>query len=61
MPYKGGAPALQDVLSGQIPAMFSVVSTSLPHARAGKLKILAVAALKRSPLVPDVPTIAESG
>ena len=61
VPYKGGAPALQDVLSGQVPAMFSVVSTSLPHARAGKLKILAVAALKRSPLVPDVPTIAESG
>jgi tripartite-type tricarboxylate transporter receptor subunit TctC len=49
------------VLSGQVPAMFSVVSTSLPHAKAGKLKILAVAASKRSPLVPDVPTISESG
>ena len=61
VPYKGGAPALQDVLSGQVPVMFSVVSTSQPHAKAGKLKILAVAALKRSPLVPDVPTIAESG
>lgn len=61
VPYKGGAPALQDVLSGQVPAMFSVVPTSLQHAKAGKLKILAVAALKRSPLVPDVPTIAESG
>ncbi len=61
IPYKGGVPALQDVLSGQVATMFSVIPTSLAHAKSGKLKILGIAASKRSPLVPDVPTIAESG
>ena len=59
--YKGGAPALQAVVSGEVAAAFSVLSTSLPYAKAGKLRIIASTGLKRSMLAPDVPTIAESG
>jgi len=61
IPYKGGAPALQDLLSGQIGTMFSAVSSSLPHAKSGKVRILASGGFKRSAIIPDVPTIAESG
>lgn len=61
VPYKGGAPAMTDVMAGQIPMMFSSVTQGLPHARAGKLKILAVGAKKRLPTLPDVPTVIESG
>ncbi|WP_042877067.1 Bug family tripartite tricarboxylate transporter substrate binding protein [Cupriavidus necator] len=61
IPYKGGAPALQDVLSGQVSAMFSAISSALPYAKAGKLRIIATGGTQRSALAPDVPTFAESG
>ena len=61
IPYKGLAPALTDLLSGQNQLMFSSVVAILPHVRAGKLRALAVTSRKRMALRPDVPTIAESG
>ncbi len=61
VPYKGGGPAMIDVMSGQIPMMFSSVTQVLPHVRTGKLKVLAVGAAKRSPALPDTPTVAEAG
>ncbi len=61
IPYKGGAPALQAVLAGEVATAFSAPSTSLPHEKAGKLRIIASGGLKRSMLAPDVPTISESG
>ena len=61
VPYKGGGPAMIDVMSGQIPMMFSSVTQVLPHVRTGKLKVLAVGADKRAPALPDVPTVAEAG
>jgi tripartite-type tricarboxylate transporter receptor subunit TctC len=61
IPYRGGGPMMQDILGGQIPMMFINQDTALPHIRAGKLRALAVTSLKRNPLYPDVPTIAETG
>jgi tripartite-type tricarboxylate transporter receptor subunit TctC len=61
IPYKGGAPAMIDLLAGQISMTFGDIPTALPHIRAGKLRSIAVTAAKRSPLLPDVPTIAEQG
>jgi tripartite-type tricarboxylate transporter receptor subunit TctC len=61
VPYKGGGPAMVDVMGGNIPVMFSSVTQALPHVRSGRLKYLAIGAAKRSPVVPDVPTVAESG
>src|SRR6185437_8477281 len=61
VPYKGGAPAMQDLLGGQIQLMFDNLANSMPQVRAGKLKALAVTTAKRSPLVPDLPTLAEAG
>ncbi|GAB3110147.1 tripartite tricarboxylate transporter substrate binding protein [Bordetella tumbae] len=61
VPYKGGPAALTDVMGGQIPMMFHNLSAVLPVAQAGKIRILAVADEKRSPLAPDVPTMAEAG
>ena len=61
VPYKGGGPAMVDVMAGQIPVMFSSVTQALPHVRAGRLKFIAVGGTKRSPVVPDVPTVIESG
>lgn len=61
VPYKGNAPALNDVLGGQVPIMFDTITTAIPHVKAGKLKALAVTSAKRSPLAPDVPTMIEAG
>jgi tripartite-type tricarboxylate transporter receptor subunit TctC len=59
--YKGGGPAMIDVMANQIPVMFSSVTQALPHVRNNRLKFLAVGAAKRNPAVPDVPTVAEAG
>lgn len=61
VPYKGGAPAMQDLLAGQVDATFMNINTGLPNIKAGKLKALAVTSAKRSPLLPDVPTMEELG
>lgn len=61
VPYKGNAPALADVIGGQIPAMFSNLSDALPQANGGTVKMLAVSAETRAPLAPQVPTVAEAG
>lgn len=61
IPYKGGAPALQDLLGGRVAAYYSTPSTAAPHIEAGKLIPLATTGLARSPFMPKVPTIAESG
>ena len=59
--YKGTGPAMIDLLGGHIGLMFDVIMTSLPHMQAGKLRTLAISSPQRSPTVPDVPTVAESG
>jgi tripartite-type tricarboxylate transporter receptor subunit TctC len=61
VPYKGSAPAITDLVGGQINVMFSDFAPALPHVRSGRLVALAVATAKRQPAVPDVPAIAESG
>ena len=61
VPYKGPAPATQDVLGNQVPCGLLAGPTVLPHVRAGKLVALAVSGSKRSPTLPDVPTMAEAG
>lgn len=60
VPYRGAAPALNDLLAGQIDFAFDP-GIALPHVRAGRLKLLAVGSPQRSPLFPDVPTVAEAG
>jgi tripartite-type tricarboxylate transporter receptor subunit TctC len=61
VPYKGGGPALQDVMGGQVPIFFANMASGLPHVKSGKLRALAVTGSKRSASAPQVPTIAESG
>ena len=61
IPYKGGAPAINDLLGGQVEFSFQNVNAVLQHIRAGKLHAIAVTGDKRSPVLPDVPTLAESG
>jgi tripartite-type tricarboxylate transporter receptor subunit TctC len=61
VPYKGGALAMVDLLGGQISMTFGDIPTALPHIRSGKLRSIAVTGAKRSPLLPDVPTVAEQG
>ena len=61
VPYKGGAPALTDVLGGRVDAYFSTLSSAQPHVNAGKLVILASSGLARPSFLPNVPTVAESG
>ena len=61
VPYKGAAPAIQDLLSGQIPLMFLDLAAGAPQIKAGKLKALAVASDKRIAALPDLPTVGESG
>lgn len=61
IPYKGGAPLVSDLLGGQVQAGVNVLPEVLPHQQAGKLRILAVSGAKRSPYLPSVPTLTESG
>jgi len=61
IPYKGAAPAMTDLIGGQIQLMFDNLASSLAQVRAGKVKALAVTTAKRTTLAPDLPTIAESG
>jgi len=61
VPYKGGGPALTDVLAGQVQLLFNTVVQSLPHIKSGRLKPIAVGSLKRSSALPQVQTIDESG
>ena len=61
IPYKGAAPALQDVMASQVSLMFVAISTALPFIKDGKLIPIAVGSLERLAVIPDVPTIAESG
>jgi tripartite-type tricarboxylate transporter receptor subunit TctC len=61
VPYKGGAPATLDVISGQVNMLFSVLPLVLPNIKAGQLRAIAIASKTRSPLLPDVPTTIEQG
>ncbi len=61
VPYKGAAPAIQDVLAGHVHLMFDNVSSAIPNIKAGRVRALGLASLKRYAALPDVPTIAESG
>ena len=61
VPYKGSGPALIDLMSGQLQIMFDNIGSSLPHVTSGRLRVLAVTGSRREPILPNVPTIAESG
>jgi tripartite-type tricarboxylate transporter receptor subunit TctC len=61
VPYRGAAPAMNDLIAGHVPILFDNLSTVVPQVRAGNVRALAVATLKRVPLLPDVPTFAEAG
>jgi tripartite-type tricarboxylate transporter receptor subunit TctC len=61
VPYKGGAPATTDLIGGQVGVMFNNVITAVPHVKSGKLRALAVTTAKRSPALPEIPTVAEAG
>jgi tripartite-type tricarboxylate transporter receptor subunit TctC len=61
VPYKGGGPAIIDLVAGHVPSFFAVISTAVPHVRAGKIRGIAVTGAKRAEALPDVPTVDESG
>jgi tripartite-type tricarboxylate transporter receptor subunit TctC len=61
IPYKGSAPAVTDLIGGQIPLVFDPIQSVLPHITSGKLRALAITSKTRSPLLPNVPTVAELG
>ncbi|MDH4150017.1 MAG: tripartite tricarboxylate transporter substrate binding protein [Betaproteobacteria bacterium] len=61
VPYKGGAPALQETIGGQTQALFSIALAATPQIKAGKVRALAITSAKRSPVAPELPTVAESG
>jgi tripartite-type tricarboxylate transporter receptor subunit TctC len=61
VPYKGGGPAMVDIMAGHVPVLFSTLIQVLPHQRSGKLRVIATGGTKRAPALPDVPTVQESG
>ncbi|MBM3374288.1 MAG: tripartite tricarboxylate transporter substrate binding protein [Betaproteobacteria bacterium] len=61
VPYKGGGPALQETVAGQVQALFSIALAATPQVKAGKVRALAITSAKRSPVAPELPTVAESG
>ena len=61
VPYKGAQPALTDVIAGQVQVMFATSASVIPFVKAGKLRALAVTTARRSPSVPDLPTVSEAG
>lgn len=61
IPYKGGAPAITDLLAGQVDATFMNVNTAVPYVKSGKFRALAITSAARSPVLPEVPTLIESG
>ncbi len=61
VPYKGSSPAVTDLIGGQVTTMFDNLPSSMPHIKSGKLRAVAVTSAKRSPSLPDVPTVAEAG
>jgi len=61
VPYKGGGPAITDLIAGHVPSFFAVISTSVPHVKSGKVRALAVTGDKRAEALPDVPTMQEAG
>ena len=61
IPYKGGGPALNDVVGGQVPVFFGNLASTLGHIQSGRLRALAVTSANRSGILPDVPTLAEAG
>jgi len=61
VPYRGGAPMLQDLLAGQVSAAFVVLSAVVPHVQSGKLRALGIAGRRREPALPNVPIMSEAG
>jgi tripartite-type tricarboxylate transporter receptor subunit TctC len=61
VPYKGGAPAITDLIAGHVPSFIAVISTAMPHVKSGKARGIAVTGSRRAEALPDVPTIAEAG
>jgi tripartite-type tricarboxylate transporter receptor subunit TctC len=61
VPYKGAGPSMAALMSGEVDMMFNGVSSALPHVKAGRLRALAISSAQRTPLLPDLPTVAESG
>ncbi|GAC1529087.1 MAG: tripartite tricarboxylate transporter substrate binding protein [Ramlibacter sp.] len=61
VPYKGSAPALNDLIAGQVPLMFDTMLSAMQHVKSGRLRALAITGAQRSPAAPDIPTVAESG
>jgi tripartite-type tricarboxylate transporter receptor subunit TctC len=61
VPYKGGGPAIIDVVAGQVPVTFATAASVSPHTKSGRLRGIAITASQRSALLPELPTIAESG
>lgn len=61
VPYKGGAPAMNDLIGGQVDATFMNINTAMPHVKAGKIRALAITSTQRSPVLPSVPTMEEAG
>ena len=61
VPYKGGGPALTELIAGQVQALFSIALVAMPQVKAGKIRALAISSARRSAIVPELPTVAESG